>query len=64
MARQATAAGGAVHTLLGNHELMNAQGELEDVSEQGLRSFGGRERRRQLFAPGGKCVSLSLPGCP
>ena len=53
-----------MHTLLGNHELMNAQGELEDVSEQGLRSFGGRERRRQLFAPGGKCVSLSLPGCP
>jgi len=51
---QATAAGGALHALLGNHELLNAQGKLDYVSERGktLSDAQGRTRR-QLFAPGG-----------
>jgi len=37
--REARAAGGAVHVLNGNHEIMNAQGDLRYVTEGGFRDF-------------------------
>lgn len=39
--KQAVAVGGAVYSLLGNHELMNARGDLNYVSHAGIRQFDG-----------------------
>ena len=52
--REAAAAGGALHVLTGNHELLNAQGEFCCLSKRGetaLDLVGAT--RRQRFAPGG-----------
>lgn len=40
---EAAAAGGAFHALLGNHELMNALGDLRYVTPGGFRDFEGIE---------------------
>ena len=48
---QAQQAGGDVHILLGNHELMNVAGDFRYVSPMGQNDFGGR--RREAFRPGG-----------
>jgi hypothetical protein len=64
--RQAIEVGGAVISLLGNHELMNAQGMLDYVSYKGLEEFNnyedpinsnkkfnsGKEARAYAFKPG------------
>ena len=56
---QAAAGGGAVYPLLGNHELLNAQGDLDSVSARGKTAFDEPGKtRRQLFAPGGKLALL------
>lgn len=46
---QAAAAGGRVHALLGNHEIMNLLGENKDVAPEVFRSFAddSSESRRQ-----------------
>lgn len=63
---QAIRVGGAVISLLGNHEIMNAMGQLEYVSYQGIKQFesyvdaknpntkftNGREARAHAFSPG------------
>jgi hypothetical protein len=36
---ESTAAGGAFHALLGNHELMNAKGDLRYVTDEGFADF-------------------------
>lgn len=51
---QAQAAGGQVHVLMGNHELMNLTGDLRDVSEPEMESYGGQTGHTQLFAADGK----------
>lgn len=65
---QAQKVGGAVYSLIGNHELMNVNGDFRYVSYQGLREFDnykyldkegnehvitdGNQARRWVFAPG------------
>jgi hypothetical protein len=51
LATEARAAGGAVHTLLGNHELMNAAGDFRYVTRAGFAAFP--EGREEAFRPGG-----------
>ena len=63
--KQAKIYGGAVYSLLGNHELMNVQNDLRYVSYEGFRQFDntvingklindGEEARKILFSPGQK----------
>ncbi len=49
---EARSAGGDVIALVGNHELMNAAGDLRYVTQDGFADYGGPEGRRQAFAPG------------
>ncbi|MEM9621549.1 MAG: metallophosphoesterase [Pseudomonadota bacterium] len=51
---QAAAAGGRVHVILGNHEVMNLLGNLQDVSEAELASYGGVAGHARLFAQQGE----------
>ena len=44
---QAAAAGGAVHVLLGNHEVMNLVGDLRYVSAAEYAAFAGEEPERE-----------------
>jgi 3',5'-cyclic AMP phosphodiesterase CpdA len=52
--QQASAAGGKVHALLGNHEVMNIVGEIRDVSPETLAAFGGEAAYRDAFGPSGR----------
>jgi len=63
--KQAQLQGGAVYSLLGNHELMNVDGDLRYVSHLGLKQFNnsivngnlikdGETARKMLFSPGNK----------
>ena len=50
---------GMVISLLGNHELLNAQGSMNYVSRKGLLEYGkdiktGMEKRIKLFSPGNR----------
>ena len=49
--KQARTAGGAVISLIGNHELMNAAGDFRYVTPGGMRDFGGD--RAHALGPGG-----------
>lgn len=51
--KQAQQQGGAVYSLLGNHELMNVFGDFSYASPMGIKSFGGPRGRREQFRPGG-----------
>jgi len=50
--KYAQRAGGDVHILLGNHEIMNIMGNFRYVSPMGLTDFHGQ--RREMLKPGGK----------
>ncbi|GAA5883352.1 hypothetical protein JCM3774_002032 [Rhodotorula dairenensis] len=49
---QAEAAGGAVVSLLGNHELMNSLMDWRYVTKEDIASFGGERNRREAFLTG------------
>jgi len=56
LAQQAQKQGGEVVNILGNHDLMNLQGDLRYVAAEELASdgdYGGEEARRQDFSPEG-----------
>ncbi|KAF9908937.1 hypothetical protein EC991_009237 [Linnemannia zychae] len=47
--KQASRAGGAVVNLLGNHEVMNLQGDLRYVTEEEIATFGGPDARKAAW---------------
>ncbi|GAA5888691.1 hypothetical protein JCM6882_009052 [Rhodosporidiobolus microsporus] len=49
---QAERAGGAVVSLLGNHEIMNALGDWRYVTKEDIASFGGERNRREAMLTG------------
>ncbi|GAA5983881.1 hypothetical protein JCM11641_006407 [Rhodosporidiobolus odoratus] len=49
---QAERAGGAVVSLLGNHEVMNALGDWRYVTKEDIASFGGERNRREAMLTG------------
>lgn len=51
--KQAEKAGGRVHALLGNHEVMNLTGHMRDATPEIFASFGGEAAMRAAFAPDG-----------
>lgn len=53
LGEQAKKEGGQVHMLLGNHELMNIEGQMNYASQENVKDFGGMYNRIAAFAPGG-----------
>lgn len=49
--------GGAIYSLIGNHELMNVDGDMSYVSYANLNEFGGEYRRQIAFKPGNKMAN-------
>ena len=71
LADEARAAGGAVHALNGNHELMNAQGDLRYVTEGAMKDFEGvggldlrSPRLASMPAAGRARAAAFMPGGP
>lgn len=56
MHRMAEASGGAVYSLLGNHELMNVMGQLQYAETDACGTC--EMSRRRAFAPGGEAARL------
>ncbi len=52
--RQALLAGGMVHTLLGNHEVMVMMGDVRYTHPEEIESFGGRVKLAAAVGPQGK----------
>lgn len=51
--REAQVAGGGVYSILGNHEIMNINGDFSYASGVGVASFDGEKSRQDRFRPGG-----------
>ena len=49
--------GGAIYSLVGNHELMNVDGDMNYVSYENLKEFGGEYGRQVAFKPGNKMAN-------
>jgi hypothetical protein len=50
--------GGAVYSLLGNHELMNVEGDMTYVSYKNLMQYGTVEARVEKFKPGNELAEF------
>lgn len=55
---QAQKEGGAVYSLVGNHELMNVMGDMSYVSYKNLEEVGGKQERINSFRPGNKMANF------
>ena len=53
---QARRQGGDVVKVIGNHEVLNLDGETRYATPHALRVQGGVQGRRQLFGPGGEAA--------
>ncbi len=53
LAQQAKEAGGAVFSLLGNHEIMNMMDDLRYVDPEDTVSFGGEIKRKEAWSKDG-----------
>jgi hypothetical protein len=53
LTKQAKEAGGAVFSLLGNHEIMNMMDDLRYVDPGDTESFGGEEKRKEAWSKDG-----------
>ena len=56
---QAKMYGGAVYSLIGNHELMNVMGNFSYASKKDIEMNGGNEKRKELYKPSG-CMANRL----
>ncbi len=56
--KKAKKEGGAVYSVLGNHEIMNIQGNMDYVSKAGIDGFGGVEGRRKVFKKNGEVANM------
>jgi hypothetical protein len=54
---EADAYGGAIYSLIGNHELMNVDGDMTYVSYENLNEFGGKYGRQIAFKPGNRMAN-------
>jgi len=52
--KDAVKSGGAVYSLIGNHEIMNVMGDYSYTSLMGIKHFGGEKERYEQFKSGGK----------
>jgi hypothetical protein len=52
MHQKAQLQGGAVLSLIGNHEVMNLIGDFRYASEHDIKEVGGLEIRKKIFSPG------------
>ena len=52
--KQASSAGGKVHVVLGNHEVMNLVNDLRDVGVEAMTAFGGEAAYRAAFETDGR----------
>ena len=51
--KKASKKGGRVLSILGNHEIMNVQGDFNYSSDENIKSFGGTSKRHEAFKPVG-----------
>jgi len=58
LALQAEKLNSKVVSILGNHEIMNIQGDLRFVSDNDIKRIGGRDERIKLFQPGSELCKL------
>jgi hypothetical protein len=52
--KKANAVGGAVISLIGNHEIMNLIGDFRFASNNDINDVGGIDIRKKIFRPGGE----------
>ena len=62
--QEAAAAGGKLHALLGNHEVMNLSGDLRYVSDKGFRDFLPEEDKKQRNRAMQRFRNTHAPGIP
>jgi hypothetical protein len=63
MDKKARAKGGAVYSLLGNHEIMNSEGRFEYVSYDNFYDFEYKDKNETFNGPAGR-KSAFKPGAP
>lgn len=55
---QANKVGGAIHSLIGNHEIMNLLGDFRYASDEDILIQGKMGSRKEIFKPGGQIFGI------